>query len=61
MKGTPSERNDPSDPGDTSPRLPTADFGDPACLLSEICPECGRVLSDMHATGCPHCRPDSTP
>ena len=30
--------------------------GEPACLLGEVCPSCGRVRTDQDAPGCPDCR-----
>ena len=46
-----------TDPERGTSRAEPEESGEPACMLSEVCPACGRVISDVHAPGCAECRP----
>ncbi|MFJ5678414.1 DUF309 domain-containing protein [Streptomyces sp. NPDC093097] len=37
--------------------VPHEEGGGPACLLHQVCPECGRIRERPTDPGCPHCAP----
>jgi ribosomal protein S27AE len=32
-----------------------SDAGEPVCLLSRVCPDCGRLAEEPDVTACPTC------
>ncbi|MEV0679149.1 hypothetical protein AB0I60_21775 [Actinosynnema sp. NPDC050436] len=47
-----------AEPGEERVQVPRQEGGDPACRLSEVCPECGFLDDGEPAAVCPRCGAD---
>ncbi|WP_329315537.1 MULTISPECIES: hypothetical protein [unclassified Streptomyces] len=53
----PADHGPPAAPAPTlaSTFVPSAEGGEPACLLHLVCPDCGRLADEPSARSCAHC------